>query len=220
MITILNHIAFIMDGNRRYAIKHGKENPFGYRSGAKSLLRVLEWCYKNNIKKVTVYAFSKDNFKRDIKEKKCLMNLFLEQLKLNNDLKKIYNVNLKGDLSLFPKDIQQEFDNVNNTIKDKKFDFNVCLGYDGRSEIVASVNKLLDNNIKITEENILKNLWITEEPDLIIRTAEKRLSGFLLYQSSYSEIIFLKNILWPEIDEFILDSCLEEYNNRKRNFGQ
>lgn len=224
---MIDHIAFIMDGNRRFAKKNDKEVAWGHKQGGLALKRVLLWCKKRNIKDVTVYAFSKENFKRSEEEKNNLMKLFLEMFdfekKENNYLKEInnsFNINIIGDISQFPKIVKEKLKLIEKKEKNNEFNLNLCLGYDGRSEIVYSVNQIIKKGLEINEKNILENLWLNKEPDLIIRTAENRLSGFLLYQSSYSEIIFLENLLWPEIDEIVLEKCYNNFETRNRKFGK
>ncbi len=228
----LNHLAIIMDGNRRWARKKGFPAFEGHTHGYQTLKKVGDWCVEKNIKFLTVYAMSTENLKRPKIEVRFLMNLLQKILKNEiNDLKK-KGVKLKfsGRLELFSKKVIQGIKNAEKlTRNNKKCILNLCLGYGGQSEIVDAVKKIVKSGVnpeysgeKITQELIQKNLYSTEipEPDLILRTGgEMRLSNFLTWQSVYSELYFTKT-LWPDFSKKEFNKILKEFNNRQRRFGK
>lgn len=231
-MEIPNHIGLIPDGNRRFSkrlmLKPWKGHEFGY----KKFKRLLEWCREYKIKELTIYAFSLENFKRPKKEFNFLMELFKEAFKeliTSGDKEKLKNIRIKfiGRLKLFPQEIQNiMYELEEKTKNNKPYKLNLAMAYSGRAEIVDTTKKLIkkvqEGNLKIENinESIFKeNLELTTEPDLIIRTSESRLSGFLPYQSAYSEIVFLPKILWPEFNKQDFIDCINKFSSRKRRFG-
>ncbi|MHA1185262.1 MAG: polyprenyl diphosphate synthase [Candidatus Heimdallarchaeota archaeon] len=228
------HIGVILDGNRRFARKKGLEGKEGHIFGADKVELLLRWCLKLKIKIVTLYAFSTENFNRSPDEVKKIMELLLDRLK------KIIDEPLIMDNKVMVKFIgRREFlsDEINkiiNVIEEKTKDFenfrlNVAVSYGGRAEIVDAVKKIVEkvqNNeleiSKINEEIISENLY-TEgipDPDLIIRTSgEERLSGFLLWQSAYSELYFI-DIYWPAFRKIDLWRAVRIYQQRERRHGK
>ncbi|MGC9516298.1 MAG: polyprenyl diphosphate synthase [Methanomicrobiales archaeon] len=228
------HIAIIMDGNRRYSRLQGKKEAIeGHKRGINTLESVLDWCVDLGIEIVTVYAFSTENFNRPAEEVKGLMKLFQENFEGIAKNKKIHNnqvrVKAVGQLDLLP-------ENVRNAIKiaeestaayDKRL-VNIAIGYDGRLEIIDAIKKIATdvkngnlNTDQIDEDLVNKNLYTAglEDPNLIIRTSgEERLSGFLLWQSSYSELYFCDS-LWPQLRKVDFLRALRSYQQRERRFG-
>lgn len=219
----LNHIGIIMDGNRRYAKKYLLNPLKGHDKGAETIKKIIETAKQNNIKQLSLYTFSIKNFQRQKTEVDHLMNLFKEKFKEFSKSKefKEVKINFCGKLSMFENNIQTMMNELMNKTKDnKKLIINFCMAYDGQEEIVHATNECIKNNLKIDQKNIQKNLYISTPLDLIIRTSgENRLSGFLLWLSSYAEIYFTKK-LWPEFnkDEFL--KAIDEYKNRNRRFGR
>ena len=223
---IPRHVAFIMDGNRRYAKKFNLQTIDGHRQGFDRMTLMLEWCLQLGVEEVTVYAFSIENFKRPQEEVDKLMTfakemfekLIQEKDKLNETGK---SVRVFGDLSLLPEDIQRLVaDIVLSTKHNTPKVLNICFAYTSRHEISTALNELricVQNGLilesDITETLISKFLYTnhSSEPDLLVRTSgEVRLSDFLLWQTSYSVIAFA-NVLWPEFTIWDLFSLILYY---------
>ncbi len=220
-----NHVAIIMDGNRRWAKKNKISKNLGHYEGAKNLRKIVEECLKINLKFLTVYAFSTENWSRseeEVNDLMSLLNKFLsDESKLFNE-KKI-KLNILGDISRFPSDIQDKVTSLSNETKDNNsLTLNIALNYSSRDEIINAVNRIInDKNQSISKEVFIKYLYTADipDPDLIIRTSgEYRLSNFLLWQAAYSELYFTKK-LWPEFDVKELSNALIEYSRRERRFG-
>ena len=231
-LKIPQHIAIIMDGNGRWAKKKGLPRTVGHTNGAKALQRVVEACKKFGIKTLTVYAFSTENWARPKEEVDFLMDLFAKYLK--NQSKKLKENKIRfrvlGDKARFSKDIQKSMIKLENETKDfDEFFLNVAMNYGGRSEIVKATKEIANDvkTGKIKAEDIDDALFESHlytagqtAPDLIIRTSgEQRLSGFLLWQCSYSEFYFPK-IHFPDFDEEQIKLAIEEYTKRDRRYGK
>ncbi len=229
------HVAIIMDGNRRYSKIQGNMSAIeGHKRGVDTLENVLEWCIDLGIDIVTVYAFSTENFKRNENEVKDLMQLFVDSFLSISTNKKIHKneVRLKavGRLDLFPEEVRDAIkDAEKSTEKYDKRLINIAMGYDGRIEIVDAFKKIAYEVKKgkidpedIDENMINNNLYTAglEDPNLVIRTSgEERLSGFLLWQSSYSELYFTDS-LWPELRKVDFLRAIRSYTQRQRRFGK
>lgn len=219
------HIAIIMDGNRRWAKKRSLPIVMGHRAGAETLQKVIEACIDLEIKYLTVYAFSTENWKRSPEEIKDLMNLFREYLdkleKDNND--RNARIFIIGDVSKFDEDLQERIKSLQNkTGENTGLTINVALNYGGRDEIIHAVKSLSADEIKnLTVEKFSEKLYtrISPDPDLIIRTAgEQRLSNFLLWQSAYSEFWYT-DVLWPDFSKKTLEKAINDFGKRTRKFG-
>ena len=225
------HIGFILDGNGRWASIRGLPRAFGHRKGAENVEHILRQCIDLDIKYVTLYAFSTENWNRPVYEVKALMHLF--KYYLNKKLTQLHeenvNVSIIGDIDPFPKIIKKYIKNLVDLTKDNDgMHLNLALNYGGRAEIVRATKrlckKLLQNKIsleQIDEEYFAKNLDTRKapNPDLIIRTAgDRRLSNFLLWQSAYSELHFSEKP-WPDFSKNDLELALSDYNTRTRKFG-
>lgn len=223
----LNHLAVIMDGNRRWAKSKGLPIKLGHRAGAKAFEAAIENCADLGIKYLTVYAFSTENWKRSEEEVNTLMELLKDYLsKMKQTLKgKDVKVNILGDINAFSPELRNSIIELENMTKDNKsFTVNICLNYGGRDEIVHAVKKIVDSGIKsseITEETLKNNLYTSgiPDPDLLIRTSgEVRLSNYLLWQLAYTEFLFIdKN--WPDFDKSDIEYAIEVYNKRNRKYG-
>ena len=225
------HIGIIMDGNRRWAKSKGKMASEGHKLGADTLDKMLHYANKIGIKYLTVYAFSTENWKRAENEISVIMKLLKKYLDdfLGGMNDENIKVNILGDISKLNKSLQKS---LNETIEKTKnntgLTFNIAFNYGGRDEIVRAVKKITHKALlgeitedDITEELISENLYTKNmpDPDLIIRTSgELRLSGFLIWQSAYSELYFVEKN-WPEFTEKDLDEAIEEYKRRNRRFG-
>lgn len=230
----INHIGIIMDGNRRWAKGKGLHVFEGHKEGAKTLKRISEFCQKIGIKALTVYALSMENLEnRPIEELAYHFGLHKQYIKqeiLDTDrfVKDKIKFNVFGRIELLPKDEQQMLEQaIEKTKNFSDFHFNVCLAYNGNDEIVDAVKAIAAKGIKpeeITREAIKEHLYTKEmpAPELIIRTGmnpEQRLSGFLLWDSSYSEFFFTKTF-WPDFSEQELTKILEEFSSRDRRMGK
>lgn len=221
----LKHIAFIMDGNGRWAVKRGMPRRFGHSYGAKKFREVINYCGDIGIKYVTVYAFSTENWGRPEKEIKSIMKLLDEYLDECEVSLEKYNIRLKfiGDMSPFSEAFRKRAADLEMRSADNKLSLNVALNYGGRDELVHAVNRLLESGKKsVTQDDIAHALYTDgiPDPDLIVRTAgEKRLSNFLMWQSAYSELYFT-DVLWPDMTPHEVDLAVEEFYRRIRRYGK
>ena len=222
----INHLAIIMDGNGRWANQKNQQRVFGHEKGAQTAKKIIDDCVKRGIPHLTLYTFSKENWSRPKHEIDTLMILLSKMLKneTENMLRNNIRFNIVGKIGDLPLKTR---DWVSSTLEKTKNNtglvLTLALSYGGRQEIVDAINSLIKSEVKIINEEILKNhLYCPDlpDPDIIIRTGgEYRLSNFLLWQSAYAEIyICQKN--WPDFDEKDLEKALEEYENRNRTFGK
>ncbi len=229
--SLPDHVGVIMDGNGRWAQRRGFPRSKGHIEGAKRFRKMIFCCRKRNIKALTVYAFSTENWGRPKLEVDLLIKLFKTQLQsaLLDFSDENIKVNFLGDVSKFPDSLHMLIKKiVKISENNKKMTLNIALNYGGRAEIVNAVKSLVseyfERKVSIAEidENKFSNFLYTKgqsDPDLIIRTGgEFRLSNFLLWQSAYSELFFTKT-LWPDFKESEFDEILNEYASRKRRYG-
>ena len=216
-----------MDGNGRWAKKKLLPRLVGHNKGLESVRRIIEYCIKYNVKTLTLYAFSTENWKRPTKEVDGLLKLFSESI--SKESKKIHSNNIKlnfiGDISTFTEALQLKIKEIEKeTFRNKKLILNVALNYGGRLDIVNSVNTFYSKKKKIkniTEKDINSGLYTKghSDVDLLIRTGgQQRMSNFLLWQSAYAELFFSKK-LWPDFDEKIFVDALYFFQNTERKFG-
>ena len=220
----INHIAFIMDGNGRWAERRGLPREHGHKHGAKALKRVIERCAHYGIKAATFYAFSTENWKRPKKEVDAIMNLldnYLDQIIddiKNNDIR----YRFIGDMSVLKDGLRSKIEKAEKLSAEKTYTVNIALNYGAKSELVNAFNTLIkDGKRKISEEDIDGALYTCDSPelDLLVRTGgELRLSNFLLWQAAYAELYFT-DVLWPDMDANEVDRAVETFNKRKRRFG-
>ena len=224
----LNHLAIIMDGNRRWAVLNNRPSYEGHRFGADNLWKVIKDIDNYSINYLTLFVFSTENWKRSQKEILFLLALlekFLDDLE-----SKIEDYNYKirfiGDFSGFSKKIQQKIIYINKiTLKKNGMTITLALNYGGRYDIVCAVNNILKNgdNLKHINEKDFKEFTLNAnipDPDLLIRTGgEQRLSNFFLWDLAYTELIFLPEF-WPDFDKSLLDKCLKDYSKRTRKYGE
>ena len=220
----LNHIAFIMDGNGRWATKRGMPREIGHKYGAARLKDVLKHCKDIGINTVTVYAFSTENWKRPESEVKALMNLFNSYLDQALEEFSKYNIKLKfiGDISRFDNALRLKMEKAELETENNKLLLNIAVNYGGRSELVEAFNKLVsEGKTKITEQDISSAIYTSHcaDPDLIVRTGgDIRISNFLLWQSAYSELYFTET-LWPDMSDAVIDEAVKVFYSRKRRYG-
>lgn len=220
------HVAFILDGNRRWAREKKLPTFLGHKKGYEAIEPIIDHAIKLDIPFLTFWAFSTENWKRDKNEVTYLLDIF--RLLLKKDCRRLHQKGVKvsiiGQLENFPEDIVHEAKKiVEETKGNKEITVTIGLSYGGRTEIVNAINKIIQDNRKIIDEQIFSEYLYTNgqpDPDLIIRTGgEQRLSGFLPWQSVYSELYFTKTY-WPDFTPERFDEALEEYNNRQRRFGR
>ena len=223
--TNLQHIAIIMDGNRRWARAKNLPSAIGHKKGVEALKSTLRACNDFGIKYLTAYAFSTENWNRKPEEVDFLMELVA--LTLTNELDEMHRENVQirfiGDLSRFSEKLQKILANSVETTKNNTgVNLQIAFNYGSRAEIVRAVKEIVEAGEKdITEETISKHLYTSNipDPDLLIRTGgEMRVSNYLLWQIAYSEFIVLPEF-WPEFNKDALEKCILEYNHRNRRFG-
>ena len=223
-IKPLKHLAFIMDGNGRWAKKRGMPREYGHTVGVKTFRRISEYCFRGGIDTVTVYAFSTENWKRPKREVDAIMKILGSYLKIGMAEMAEDNIRIRflGDKSPFSHELRSAMEELEEASKMNKYSLNIAANYGGRAEIVNTVNKLVADGVtEFTEELISSSIYTKSQPDpdLIIRTGgEMRLSNFLTWQSTYSELYFC-DVLWPDISESDIDLAVENYYTRKRRFG-
>ncbi|MFW9830472.1 MAG: polyprenyl diphosphate synthase [Candidatus Thorarchaeota archaeon] len=228
-----NHIGIILDGNRRFAKQINQDSSFGHSIGAKRVDEVLDWCFDAGIKVVTIYVFSTENFSRKKDEVQHILTLAQKRFETvaRSEVVHRHKVRVRaiGQLSLLPPQLLAAIQEAEQVTADyENFQLNVAIGYGGRTEIVDAVKRIakkvkkgeLDPS-KISDEIIEQHLYTagTADPELIIRTSgEERLSGFLLWQSAYSELYFA-DVYWPDIRKIDFWRAIRTYQQRERRFG-
>lgn len=228
IMSIPNHIGFIMDGNRRWAKRRGELASFGHRAGYERFKEVGEWCLKKGIKEVSFFGFSLENWQRAEDEISCIFSLleraFTQELPFF--IERGIRIRVLGQRDRLPPSTQRAIDEAQRaTAHHTALQFIVCFNYGGRSEIVDAAKTLIRQGVSpesLTEDRFAAALYDPDisYPDLIVRTSgEQRLSGFLLWQSAYSELYFTP-LLWPDFDEAALDEALIWYQGRERRFGK
>ena len=220
----INHVAIIMDGNGRWGLKNKKSRNLGHKAGLNTVENIIKHTIKNNIKFLTLYAFSTENWKRPQKEISFLFNLLQNFLKKKTNKLNKNGIKLKiiGDKNNFSKKLKKSLINSEKITKNnKKLQINLALNYGAKNEILNAISLIKKKKISFTENNINKNLYTNDSPnpDILIRTGNtKRLSNFLLWQIAYTEIFFEKK-LWPEFSTQDYNRILEKFKQLKRNFG-
>ena len=220
----LRHIAFIMDGNGRWAQKRGLPRTFGHKEGVKVFERIADYCAEIGLEAVTVYAFSTENWKRPQNEVEALMKLveqYLDEFAANVDKYQV-ELHIVGDVSAFSARMQEKIHHAEQISKGKPCKLCVALNYGGRDEIVHVCNTLLaQGKEQITAADIASQLYTAcvPDPDLIVRTGgEMRLSNFLLWQAAYAEF-YATDTLWPDMKPSDVDLAIEAFYKRSRRFG-
>lgn len=225
---IPNHIALIMDGNRRWAKERNLPTFDGHFQGYKKIKAAPKWFFERGVKVVSVFAFSTENWNREQAEVNYLMKLLKdtidEQVVIANEHG--YKILISGRLDELPGDLPESCQNaMTATTANKSGVLNICFNYGGRAEIVDAIKKMFLNNISIEQihEGMLKKYFYQQElpdVDVLVRTSgEQRTSGFLLWQAAYAELIFLKKY-WPDFEESDVEAILNEFNERERRFGK
>lgn len=218
------HIAFIMDGNGRWAKNRGKSREYGHREGAKTFERVVRYCGDIGIEAITVYAFSTENWKRPEKEVAEIMSL-LERY-IDRVLSRVsdYDVSVRfiGEKKGLSEKLLEKMGKAEKSTAGGKRRLNIALNYGSRAEIASAVNSLIaSGKTEVTEDDISSALYTADcpEPDLVVRTAgERRLSNFLLWQLAYSEMYFT-DTLWPDLSDADIELAIKDFYGRTRRFG-
>ena len=220
----IKHVAIIMDGNGRWGIKHKQSRNSGHRAGLDTVDLIIKQCIYHKIKFLTLYTFSSENWKRPKSEISFLFKLlenFLKK-KINKIIEKDIKLKFIGELSKMPIKLQKLMKlSEKKTINKKTLQVNIALNYGSKIELISAIKKIKQKKIKLNEKNIDKNLYTKDlpEPDILIRTGNThRLSNFLLWQLSYTEIFFEKK-LWPDFKINDFNKILDKFKKVKRNFG-
>ncbi len=219
-----NHVAIIMDGNGRWGIKKKNSRNFGHKKGLEVVEKIISAAQKKNIKFLTLYVFSTENWKRPLNEIKYLFTLLEKYIdtELENLKKKKIKIKIIGDISPFPKRLKNKISKVEKLTKNNdKIQINMALNYGSRQEIVRSFKIMKKKLLSINLENFEKNLYTNNipDPDILIRTGNtKRISNFLIWQIIYTEIFFEKK-MWPDFNEKDFLRILKKFKFVRRNFG-
>ena len=229
LINKPNHIAFILDGNRRWAKKNGLSPNKGHKKGAENIENLCNWCLKYEIKFLTLYCLSIENLNRSKNELKYLftsIKTFLTSKRIEEYNQRGINISIIGDFAVLPQDVKQTLEKVNQrSIQNPKLFLQLCIGYSGRNEIVNAAKKAIHTNKKIDELNektFEKLLFTSSIPDVdfLIRTGgDMRISNFLLWKISYAELYFCKQF-FPEFNEKNFLLALYDFQNRIRRYGR
>lgn len=232
---IPEHVALILDGNRRWALGRGLPPWDGHRVGAEKIDELLEWCRELGIRVITLYVLSTENFKRPSRELEEIFRLLKEKALEYLDDRRIHRnkvrVKIIGRKNLLPRDVREALEKLEKATEGyRNLYVNIAVAYGGRAEIVDATRKIAEDILRgrlrvedIDEETMEKYLYTSElpkdEPDLIIRTSgEERISNFLLWQSAYSELVFL-DVYWPEFRKIDLMRAIRTYQRRERRMG-
>ncbi|NQW08030.1 MAG: di-trans,poly-cis-decaprenylcistransferase [Candidatus Pelagibacter sp.] len=220
----IKHVAIIMDGNGRWGIKHKNSRNAGHRAGLNSVKSIINECLKINIRYLTLYTFSTENWKRPKKEINFLFSLLENFLtnKIDNLIKRNIKLKFIGEINKLPLKLKKLIKNSETkTSKNTSLQVNVALNYGSKNELINSIKTINKKKIKINENNIDKNLFTKNiiDPDILIRTGNtQRLSNFMLWQLAYTEIFFEKK-LWPDFKSNDFKKILSKFKSIKRNFG-
>ncbi len=225
--VVPQHLAIIMDGNRRWARERGLPSFEGHRQGYETLKKVGEWCLGKGIRTLTVFAFSTENWKRAAEEVSFLMDLLEGALRNEKAyfLERGVRIKVVGRREGLRPSIQRAIEEIERETADKhQMTLAICLNYGGRTEIVDAARQLIQDGVRpemVDEKSFASRLYWPDmpEPDVIVRTSgEERLSGFLSWQSAYSELIFLEKH-WPAVEAADMDGVVAEYGRRQRRYG-
>ena len=223
-MSVANHVAIIMDGNGRWALQKGKSRNYGHQCGLKTIEKIVDYSIKKKISYLTLFTFSSENWKRPKKEVNFLFKL-LENYFKKNLLKVIRSgikVKIIGNKSKLASNLRKIIKLAENkTRKNKKISVQLALNYGSKQEIINSMKIVNKKKQKITIKNFEKNLYTSgfPDPDILIRTGgQRRLSNFLLWQTAYTEIFFVKK-MWPDFNNNDFQKILNKFKKIKRNFG-
>ena len=218
------HVAIIMDGNGRWGLRKKKSRNYGHTEGVKVVEKIIEASISNKIKYLTLYTFSTENWKRPKKEIFFLIYLlekYIDQ-QFETLLKKNIKLKILGNLNKFPNSLKKKLNKAQKiSNKNDKIQINLALNYGSKEEIITSVKKIIKSSKSINEKNIRSYLYTKDipDPEILIRTGNRfRLSNFLLWQISYTEIFFVKK-LWPDFNKNDFNKIIFQFKKMRRNFG-
>ena len=218
------HVAIIMDGNGRWGIKKKNSRNYGHSEGVKTVEKVIDAAIFCKIKYLTLYTFSTDNWKRPKKEVQFLFLLLEKYLdkQLEKFVEKKIKIKVIGNLRKFPSHLRNKLKKAENSTKyNNKIQINIAINYGSKEEIINALKKVIKLSLKITKKNISNSLYTKgiPDPEILIRTGNRfRLSNFLLWQSSYTEIFFVKK-LWPDFNKSDFKKIILKFKLMRRNFG-
>ena len=227
-IEIPKHVGVILDGNRRWAKERNLPTLEGHLVGYNKVKKITDWFFDRGVEIISVYAFSTENWNRSQEEVNYLMKLLERAVEeeVKEAKEKDFRLLISGRISELPGDLPDSCQRaMDETKAGSRGTLNICLNYGGRAEIVDAVKKMVKNGIEpeqVHEGMLKKYLYNSNlaDPDIIVRTSgEQRLSGFLLWESAYSELMFMEKY-WPDFEENDVDTIINEYNNRQRRFGE
>ncbi len=231
MLNVPNHVAIILDGNGRWAKKRHMPRNYGHAQGAKAVEQICEDAWNLGIQYLTVYAFSTENWSRPDTEVAALMKLLRKYLRdaIKRSMKNNMRVRIIGDTTKLSEDIQHTIEELEEATKGNTgLTFSIALNYGSRDEMRRAMQKMAKDieDGKLSSENVTEEKFASyldtadlPDPDLLIRTSgEQRLSNFLLWQSAYTEFLFMEE-LWPDFDRDCLVKAIRVYNGRERRFG-
>ena len=223
-MNLPKHVAIIMDGNGRWGIKQKKSRNYGHRKGLEVVEKIIESATEENIKYLTLFVFSTENWKRPLNEINYLFQLLENyiDLKLKNLLKKNIKIKIIGNLKPFPNNLKKKILKVEKLTKfNNKIQINMALNYGSKQELIHTIKKLNKKKLVINEKNIQNNLYTKNipDPEILIRTGNtNRISNFLIWQSTYSEIFFIKK-MWPDFNKSDFKKIILNFKKINRNFG-
>lgn len=219
----LTHIAFIMDGNGRWATSRGLPREQGHRAGAKAFQNVAQYCEKLGLKAMTVYAFSTENWKRPAREVEAIMDLLEEYIDSCEKELKDHSVQFHfiGDRTPLRPALRSKMDRLEEITRDNRMILNIAVNYGARSELCRAFETLRSEGQTINEQAISEALYTSHsgDPDMIVRTGgDLRISNFLLWQAAYAELYFTDK-LWPDFGPSDVDAAIREFYSRQRRYG-
>ena len=223
-MTNPTHVAIIMDGNGRWGIKNKNSRDYGHKKGILTVEKIIEAAIDKKIKFLTLFVFSTENWKRPTNEIKYLFKLLGNYIdkEIGQLIKKNIKIKVIGNITPFPKILRSKILKIQKETKlNNKIQVNMALNYGSRDEIIYAVKKLKKKSIKINEENLTKNLYTNNipDPEILIRTGDvKRISNFLIWQTIYSEIFFVKK-MWPDFSRNDFFKIINKFKKIKRKFG-
>ena len=218
------HVAIIMDGNGRWGLKKKKSRNFGHKNGLLTVDKIISAAINKKIKYLTLFVFSTENWRRPVKEINYLFKLLANYIdkEISNLLNKNIKIKVLGNIEPFPNSLKSKIKKVEKLTKENnKIQINMALNYGSRQEIIFAMKKIKKNSLKINEKNINDNLYTKNipDPEILIRTGNtNRISNFLIWQSIYSEIFFVKK-MWPEFNKDDFYKIINKFQKINRNFG-
>ena len=219
----LSHIAFIMDGNGRWATAKGLPREYGHKAGAKAFQQVALHCEKLGLRAMTVYAFSTENWKRPEKEVNAIMNLLEEYIDSCEKELKDHSVQFHfiGDRTPLRSSLKEKMDQLEKRTAGERMILNIAINYGARSELCHAIEQLQKSGEMVTEASVSAALYTAHcsDPDMIVRTGgDLRISNFLLWQAAYAELYFT-DTLWPDFGPSDVDRAIEAFYSRQRRYG-